>query len=766
MAIKIVQAINLANYRTILEAAGTIHANELCYFLTTNYNGTISYYFEAVVALYTTNTAPWVRLYNNNGDILASITDKNNNWVRRRAAITPTDSYPTYHVAVYADWASGGVGINAARILILQNAGASLTATETQIEIGSYQEAITASAYAALTYPKYWLYTAANWDGTKVFSAEVVYACSSSKGPMYARLEEDDGAFANWAEKVVIVSAGNGTVPIRVRVTFTPTDGRNYRIAVYTTGSKTPPNIYCGKIVVTQTGTITKLETVQTVLDRYFDSTGYLTDSDIYYDPAEWDGVTKTFYHEHDAPGSGTNTSKLQSDPNGTPADIANSSITGTNRTRGGTALTMPGTAKEIDTYLTAGALHHSKLIAIISIVTGTTYNESVTLAASVGVSPAPKITFNQAVTLGAGAGVSDTNIASLVASASFPATASISPTPANIIQLAATLAATAEIANQGGLSFGYSITLDATAGLSPDKELILNTAVTLPASTAMIEAANAGLVASVSFPTSAGVGMSTTIIMAEDISLAAAISILNQAGLAYAAALSLDANAGLTPVPNLIINLDMSLAARAGLSDTAFASLVGAISLPASTTIGVSTALIAATATALAALVGVSSQAGFISTATAVLAAVASITPDKNITFNMTTDFGAEAGLSLANVGSLIGSINLSSTAAMDITPAVIMEVSSILSALASISSTCRGIFADRLTLQSSAAVLNTAGLTLTVTIILPASAGINTQAAVTITALINLLSSAGFQVTYEAGVVVLTHLFGYRRR
>jgi hypothetical protein len=69
------------------------------------------------------------------------------------------------------------------------------------------------------------------------------------------------------------------------------------------------------------------------------------------FDPNEWDGVTAAAFHEQYASGSGSNT-KLQEDLSGTPTDISNSSITGANFVRGGSAMAMPASADDIDTYI------------------------------------------------------------------------------------------------------------------------------------------------------------------------------------------------------------------------------------------------------------------------------------------------------------------------------------------------------------------------------------------------------------------------------
>lgn len=167
------------------------------------------------------------------------------------------------------------------------------------------------------------------------------------------KLQEDDGSFANWTDKATIVSAGTATAATRVRSSaFTPTPGRNYRIVSSTSNGNLTYEIHNAKIVVQQSGTITKLEPQYLVSNELLSAGTSLQNFDTYYDPAEWNNTTNTYYHEASGASGTTSSVKLQSDPNGTPADIANSAITPANRTRSA-ALTMPGSAQTIDVIAT-----------------------------------------------------------------------------------------------------------------------------------------------------------------------------------------------------------------------------------------------------------------------------------------------------------------------------------------------------------------------------------------------------------------------------
>ena len=244
-----------------------------------------------------------------------------------------------------------------ARLIIIQDTSTDpLTASESQFEIGDHETEIFSTTQTPIAYPKYWNYNSGNWDGTITFYAEVVWKAISNKSAVYVYLEEDDGSFGNWATKETIVDAGTSETVTRTRVQIdpAPTSGRNYRLAFKTVGTKASygMHIYNAKIIIQQTDAtaITKLEEQYLLLNTGTVTEGQLTDYDGYYDADEWDGVTVSLYPEHDASGATCNT-KLQEDTDGTPSDVSNSSITGANRTRGGTALSITDN-EDIDTYV------------------------------------------------------------------------------------------------------------------------------------------------------------------------------------------------------------------------------------------------------------------------------------------------------------------------------------------------------------------------------------------------------------------------------
>ncbi len=247
---KIRQEINIIDSQ--VSGISSTDTNAIVQLDTTQYSGTVTYYFEIVTQSAVTGVGSVTLRRSGTTTDDATITLNNNPSVRlRSASFTPPAGQTGYFVRL--NRTSGLVGAESARIIVLQtDLTTGVTATETQIEIGADEAAKTNTASAALTDPKYWTYTAADWDGTKIFYAEVT-SKTSAGNTHTVTLQEDNGSFASWVDKVTIVSAQTGTTATRRRsVAFTPTDGRHYRIAALDSTTKSTYTIYNGKIIVDQ----------------------------------------------------------------------------------------------------------------------------------------------------------------------------------------------------------------------------------------------------------------------------------------------------------------------------------------------------------------------------------------------------------------------------------------------------------------------------------------------------------------------------------
>ncbi len=183
-------------------------------------------------------------------------------------------------------------------------------------------------------------------------------------------LEEDDGSFGNWTFKAQILNRGvaSSTSSSTRSAAFTPTTGRHYRLVASTTNSGFTYEIHNAKIIVDQTSSPTKLEPQYLLANTGFGGSTGLQDFDTYFDPADWSGVNNTYVHQSAGVSAGTGDVKLQSDPNGTPADISGSAITDVVQVEQSSSLTMPGSASTIDVNVTGtGTINASRILVQVT---------------------------------------------------------------------------------------------------------------------------------------------------------------------------------------------------------------------------------------------------------------------------------------------------------------------------------------------------------------------------------------------------------------
>ena len=329
MSVTIRQEINILD--AILSAAGgsSATANELVQLDTTKYNNP-SYYFE-VVADSTVSISFAVILYHGAFTEVTRCTIPllTTSYKRvRSAAFTPPAGVDDYGIQIDAT-AGATKNVKTARIIIIDNPS-TLAVMETQIEVGSNATS-TSTSLAAIANPKYWLYTAANWNGTPQFFFEAVFKTTNSKATATVQLQQDDGSFANWTNVTngsVTSTQANQIVRVRTSSAFTPVTGRHYRVAVSTGNSKSAMSIYCAKIIVQQTNP-TLLEPQYLLLNTADAGTGLQTYQTL-IDLTEWSAVTNTYKHAIDSDNA-SNSAKLQDIDNGN-ADITSSTVTGSNQ--------------------------------------------------------------------------------------------------------------------------------------------------------------------------------------------------------------------------------------------------------------------------------------------------------------------------------------------------------------------------------------------------------------------------------------------------
>jgi hypothetical protein len=247
---------------------------------TAQYNGTVTYYFEALCKNTDVTNAATLKLRRKGtttDDATLTFAANAADYVLMRSAAISPPAGATEYVTFGTAGAGGALRVRAARIIVIQNAS-SLTSVETQIEIGS-EQSFTATTLTALTNPKYWKYTSANWDGAITAYWETTMTSNSTKITATAELQVADGTgdgFTGWSA-VSLVDSGNAdltttsSTPARVRsAPISLIAGRNYRVVYKTSNSKSAINVYNAKIIIDQSATSYTQQILQANDDAVF----------------------------------------------------------------------------------------------------------------------------------------------------------------------------------------------------------------------------------------------------------------------------------------------------------------------------------------------------------------------------------------------------------------------------------------------------------------------------------------------------------------
>jgi hypothetical protein len=262
----------------------------------TKYSGTVAYYFEVVgtASAGSSGNIHLRRQGTTTDDASIAISGLGTSATRlRSAAFTAPGSATEYFVQADAAGSGNTLTIKAARIIVVQTSDP-MTATETQVEIGTHVIAQTNTATTPLSDAKYWTYSASAWDNNPLFYAEVTHKVVNTNLTVY--IQEDDGKYGSWTNKATIVASSSSSTPTRTRTFFAPTDGRHYRLATIIVGATGTYNydIYNAKIVADQTGTaldpITKLQPQYLLLNSADNNSATLQGYQTLYDSSEWSG--------------------------------------------------------------------------------------------------------------------------------------------------------------------------------------------------------------------------------------------------------------------------------------------------------------------------------------------------------------------------------------------------------------------------------------------------------------------------------------------
>lgn len=272
---------------------------------TNNFSGSCTYYLE-VITWSDVSIAYNIRLRRfgtTTDDCTINIPTGTTSATLFTQSFTPPAAAATEYFVRISNTTGANKSMYSARIVIVQDTGASsLTDTETQIELGAPSFSTTSTTGASTG--NYWKYDSANYDGSITAVFEAVLSSSSTKNTVTAKLQVDNGSFASWTDvtnaSVSIATLAGGRV--RAGSAFTLTSGRNYRVLIVSGNSKSSATIYSAKVILTQTGTITKFE-AQYYCANWMSGTG-LQGNYVNWDTTHWSGVTNVYKFAVDVSGA------------------------------------------------------------------------------------------------------------------------------------------------------------------------------------------------------------------------------------------------------------------------------------------------------------------------------------------------------------------------------------------------------------------------------------------------------------------------------
>lgn len=324
-------------------ASGTQTSNEIIQTDTTQYTGATFYFeIEADTSLSITGSKATLRRKGTSTDdatcTIPLLTTSPT--LIRSSSFTPNGTTQDYVVFM-----TGGAGATtnffSARIVIIQNA-ATITATESQICVGPQPSTgATSSATFVAGNPNYWIYTSANWDGTITAFWEAVVNSRSTKITVTAELQVSDGTGDNFAGFAAVgsdLTDATGVAARKRSTSFTLTAGRAYRIVFKSSSSKSTVDFFCGKIIIDQSASPTKIE-AQYFLSNGIQSGTALQTALTSWASGEWSSVTNTYEFCLDAANGSTSVGELDT-VGGT--QVTGSVVTSPDNQGSSSSMTMP----------------------------------------------------------------------------------------------------------------------------------------------------------------------------------------------------------------------------------------------------------------------------------------------------------------------------------------------------------------------------------------------------------------------------------------
>lgn len=335
---------------------------EMVYVDPTKYNGTLTWYLEAVGNVASGNTGT-ISLCDSSWNVIQSLTFTETDVTIKRVLISSPPSAASL-LRLKSDLMAYHGEV---RIVIIQDTGEDpLTNSETQIDIGGYFSTKSNGDQANAAIPKYWTYNSGSWDGTVSIYFEAVVKTPSSAHNGYFALQQDDGNFANWTlvgqSRLSVKSADYARFRSSAITSFT--DGRHYRFVAASGTYGLNTSAILAKIIIVQSSEteITKLE--ENYHLNTFGDGGIVGDAKkrVLWVPGDWYGTGNTFKYSQDA-SNVADSAKLVNITDS--QDIV--TLTGIN-TKLSSALPMPGEDKVLGLTVlnSTGNVSSGKIIAAL----------------------------------------------------------------------------------------------------------------------------------------------------------------------------------------------------------------------------------------------------------------------------------------------------------------------------------------------------------------------------------------------------------------
>lgn len=248
----------------------------------TSFSGTLTRYWE--ITGYASGTQT-VDLLNSSGSTISTCSVSTIGVYR---SLITTDDYIRLEIGTIPN----GMVIGRASIIIIQDTGESdLLATEVQYPMVSTALAVYGSTITSLG--TIWGYDSADWDPTPIFSAKVGWLQINDKNSITIWVQEDDGSFGTWTNKVAVVNAGISEVYQETSADFVPISGRHYRLAYSSDATKATygANIWTGHIVAKQGYTASWAQSTPHVLNGGQTSSICFSNDGKYYVWGEYNNI-------------------------------------------------------------------------------------------------------------------------------------------------------------------------------------------------------------------------------------------------------------------------------------------------------------------------------------------------------------------------------------------------------------------------------------------------------------------------------------------